>query len=54
MSSEIEDLKVKIKDAIEQLDSLINEQVHRRNGEQYSEVDIDDLQEVIDILKGKK
>lgn len=39
--------------AIEQLNSLANEDVHRRHGCQYAEIGYEDLQEVIDTLRGK-
>lgn len=42
------------KNALEQLRSLINEQVHRQHGCQYPEIDIEDLDEVIAILKGEE
>lgn len=48
----VEDLQLRIQKAIEQLNSLAVEYVHRKNGEQYSEIDADDLQEVVDILNG--
>ena len=46
-------LEKRIDKAIEQLNSLANEQAHRLNGADLSEVEIEDLQEVIDILEGK-
>jgi len=42
----------RINRAVEQLNSLAVEYVHRKNGEQYAEIDNEDLQEVIDILNG--
>lgn len=58
--NEIDNLKERIrklegrqKAAIEQLNSLANEQVHRLHGCQYPEIDIEDLQEVIAMLEGQ-
>lgn len=50
---EIKDLEQRQSKAIEQLRSLINEQIHRQHGCLYNEVDCEDLQTVIDILTGK-
>lgn len=57
---EIAELKARIKvlenrqkHAIEELHSLANEQVHRLHGCPYPEVDIEDLDGVIAILKGE-
>ena len=47
----IAELENRIAYAAEQLHSLANEQIHRRNG---AEIDAEDLEEVVDILVGKK
>lgn len=52
-NSELLNLKLRQEKAIEQLRSLINEQIHRQHGCLYEEVSIDDLKEVIDILSGR-
>ncbi len=52
LETRIKELELRIKAAIEQLNSLANEQVHRNHGCPYPEVDIADLEEVIAILKG--
>lgn len=50
---DIGELVMRMAQAIEQLNSLANEQAHRLHGCNYSEIDIDDLQGVIDILEGR-
>lgn len=50
----IKDLEKRQNKAIEQLHSLACEQVHRQHGCFYPEIDIEDLREVIAILKGEE
>jgi hypothetical protein len=54
LKDRIWELERRQKKAIEQLHSLANEQVHRNHGCQYPEVDIEDLEEVIAMLKGEE
>jgi tetrahydromethanopterin S-methyltransferase subunit G len=53
LKAHIKELESRIEWAAEQLHSLANEQVHRKHGCLYSEVEPDDLEEVVDILTGK-
>jgi hypothetical protein len=53
LKDRIKELEKRQKNAIEQLHSLANEQVHRLHGCPYPEVDIEDLEEVISILNGE-
>jgi hypothetical protein len=50
----IKDLEERIDWAAEQLHSLANEQVHRLHGCNYDVVYPEDLEEVVDVLRGKK
>jgi hypothetical protein len=52
-ADKILELEKRIAWAIEQLHSLANEQIHRRNGADFAEIDSEDLEEVVDVLSGK-
>lgn len=54
LQDRIKELEQRIALAAEQLHSLANEQIHRRNGADFAEIDAEDLEEVVDILVGKK
>lgn len=54
MEDDIKELKRRIVWAVEQLQSLANEQIHRRNGAPFAEIDSEDLEEVVDVLTGKE
>lgn len=51
LQNKIKELEKKQLAAIQELNCIINEQVHRAHGCAYSEVGIDDLQSIIEILK---
>lgn len=54
LKARITDLEARIDWAAEQLHSLANEQIHRRNGAPFAEIDSEDLEEVVDVLTGKE
>lgn len=53
LQARIKELEARIHWAAEQLHSLANEQIHRQHGCPYSEIDSEDLEEVVDVLTGK-